>query len=275
MQPLRVAAATALATGLATAALAQGGNLVRNGDFEAGGPVPSWLSVRAGSAAVAGWRVTSGYVDLVGRWWQPAGGGGSLEVGSPGPGAVEQSVATVAGRRYRLSFALSGNPEGPPRVKTLVVTAGPAARTFTFDTAGRTRRNMGWRTVSLDFTAVASATTIGFARTDGSQRSGWWGPAIDDVSVTALDAGATPVAGAAPATSAAPAATTTPRATRRQSRERPLGTRLRHPRRRRSCRRAATRTAGCGARPIPASRCGCISSGTATRSRRASSTVTA
>ncbi len=38
---------------------------------------------------------------------------------SPGPGAVEQSVATVPGRRYRLSFALAGNPEGPPRVKTL------------------------------------------------------------------------------------------------------------------------------------------------------------
>ena len=194
MQLLRVAAATALATGLATAALAQGGNLVRNGDFEAGGPVPSWLSVRAGSAAIAGWRVTSGYVDLVGRWWQPAGGGGSLEVGSPGPGAVEQSVATVAGRRYRLSFALSGNPEGPPRVKTLIVTAGPVARTFTFDTAGHTRRSMGWRTVSLDFTATSSATTIGFARTDGSPRSGWWGPAVDDVSVTPLDAGAAPAA---------------------------------------------------------------------------------
>ncbi len=97
MHVLRVAVATVLAAGLASAALAQGGNLIRNGDFEAGGPVPSWLSVHAGSGAVSGWRVTSGYVDLVGRWWQPAGGVDSLEVGSPGPGAVEQTIATVPG----------------------------------------------------------------------------------------------------------------------------------------------------------------------------------
>ncbi len=205
MHVLRAAAALVLAAGLSSTALAQGGNLVRNGDFEAGGPVPAWLSLHAGSTAIPGWRIKAGHVDLVGRWWQTAGGGGSVEVGTPGPGALEQSVATVPGRRYRLSFALAGNPEGPPRVKTLVVSAGPTSRTFSFDSAGHTRQTMGWRTQTLDFTAVASATAIGFARTDGSPRSGWWGPAIDDVSVIPLGA-----AGASPATATSAPATSAP-----------------------------------------------------------------
>jgi choice-of-anchor C domain-containing protein len=210
MHVLRATAALVLAAGFSGTALAQGGNLVRNGDFEANGPVPAWLSLHAGSAAIPGWRIGSGYVDLVGRWWQPAGGGSSVEVGSPGPGALEQSVATVPGRRYRLSFALAGNPEGPPRVKTLVVSAGPTSRTFSFDSAGHTRQAMGWRTQTLDFTAAASTTTIGFARTDGSPRSGWWGPAIDDVSLVPLGAAAAPPAAA---TSAPAAATSAPSTT--------------------------------------------------------------
>lgn len=220
MHVLRVtAAAVALAAGFTTAARAQGGNLIRNGDFEANGAVTAWQSLHAGSSGIAGWRITSGYADLVGRWWQPAGGSDSVEVGTPGPGAIEQSVATVPGRRYRLSFALAGNPEGPPRVKTLIVSAGPARRAFTFDTAGRTRQNMGWRTQTLDFTAAASTTTIGFTRTDGSPRSGWYGPAIDDVSLTALGAEAAP---AGPATSApTPAASTPAAATAKTAAPRP------------------------------------------------------
>lgn len=204
----RAIAALVLAAGCASAAWAQGGNLVRNGDFEASGAVTAWLSLHAGSSAIPGWRISSGYVDVVGRWWQAAGGTDSLEVGTPGPGAIEQGVATVPGRRYRLSFALAGNPQGPPRVKTLFVSAGPVRRAFTFDTAGRTFRSMGWRTETLDFTATASTTTIAFARTDGSPRSGWYGPAIDDVSVTALEPGAEPAPAAPPtpvAASSAPA----------------------------------------------------------------------
>ncbi|MEA2664474.1 MAG: hypothetical protein QOI11_1418 [Candidatus Eremiobacteraeota bacterium] len=212
MHVLRVAAALALAAGCATAASAQGGNLIRNGDFEASGPVAAWLSLHAGSSAIPGWRITSGYVDVVGRWWQPAGGSDSLEVGTPGPGAVEQSVATVPGRRYRLGFALAGNPEGPPRVKTLIVSAGPVRRAFTFDSAGRTRQNMGWRTQTLDFTAAASTTTIGFARTDGSPRSGWYGPAVDDVSLTPLGGDTAPAPSAAPAPTPASASSAPPAA---------------------------------------------------------------
>jgi len=188
MHPLRLIALVVFVASAAGAALAAGGNLVVNGGFEASGPIAAWRSLGAGSAAVPGWHVTSGTGALVGGFWRANSGSNSLEVGSPGAGAVAQTIATVPGRRYRLSFALAGNPDGPPRVKTLVVTAGATTRTFTFDVAGRSRAAMGWANESLGFAAPGTATTIRFARLDGGA-SAWFGPAIDDVSVTE-DAGA-------------------------------------------------------------------------------------
>jgi choice-of-anchor C domain-containing protein len=183
MHPLRLTVVFAFVAAAAGAALAAGGNLIVNGGFEANGPIAAWRSLSAGSSAVPGWRVTSGTGALVGGFWRASSGSNSLEVGSPGAGAIAQTIATVAGRRYRLSFALAGNPDGPPRVKTLVVSAGAAARTFTFDAGGRSRGAMGWTNESLGFTATGTATTIRFARLDGGA-SAWFGPAIDDVSVT-------------------------------------------------------------------------------------------
>jgi choice-of-anchor C domain-containing protein len=203
MHPLRLT--TVLAAALASASgavFAAGGNPVANGGFEASGPIAAWRSLSAGSTAVSGWRVTSGTGALVGGFWHANSGANSLEVGSPGAGTIAQTIATVAGRRYRLTFALAGNPDGPPRVKTLVVSAGPVTRRFAFDVAGRSRSAMGWTAESVDFTAASGATVIAFARVDGGA-SAWFGPAIDDVAVTEAGSGtAVPPA----------AATTAPRA---------------------------------------------------------------
>ncbi|HEY0395822.1 MAG TPA: choice-of-anchor C family protein [Candidatus Elarobacter sp.] len=197
--------AVVLSLGLCTAAAARGADadLVVNGSFEDGGAIAAWTSLGAGSRAVRGWRVTSGTAALVGRYWQAASGSNSLEVGSPGAGAVEQTLATVAGRRYRLTFALAGNPDGPPRIKTLVVTAGASTGRFTFDSASRTRAAMGWMRETLEFTGTGSATTIRFARVDGGAAA-WYGPVIDDVAVTE------PGSGTATATAAPAAATAAP-----------------------------------------------------------------
>jgi choice-of-anchor C domain-containing protein len=199
MHPLRIVAAPAVALATVSgAAFAAGGNAIVNGGFEASGPIAAWRSLSAGSTAVSGWRVTSGTGALVGGFWHASSGTNSLEVGSPGAGTIAQTIATVAGRRYRLTFALAGNPDGPPRVKTLVVSAGPVTRRFAFDVAGHSRGAMGWTAESLDFTAMSSTTAIAFARLDGGA-SAWFGPAIDDVAVT--EAGA--------ATAVPPAAATT------------------------------------------------------------------
>ena len=208
MHALRIAAVLTVAVA-ASAASAAGENLIANGGFEASGPIAAWRSLGAGSTAVSGWRVTAGTGALVGSFWRANSGANSLEVGSPGAGTIAQTIGTQRGRRYRLTFALAGNPDGPPRVKTLVVSAGAATHTFTFDITGHSRSAMGWTNETLEFTALDAATTIRFARLDGGAAA-WWGPVIDDVSVT--DAGvpaATATRAAAPST---PPPTAAPRA---------------------------------------------------------------
>ncbi|GAC1583972.1 MAG: hypothetical protein NVS3B7_19330 [Candidatus Elarobacter sp.] len=206
MRPYRLAATILLAVSASTAAAAST-NLIEDGGFEAHGPLTSWLSLGAGTAAIPGWRVTAGNVALVGRYFRAFDGTNSLEVGSPGAATVEQTVATLPARRYRLSFALAGNPEGPPRVKQLVVSAGGTTRTFTFDVSGRSRDAMGWARETLEFTARTRSSTIRFSRLDGGAAA-WYGPVIDDVSV--VESGTASESAPAPATTAAPAAKSTP-----------------------------------------------------------------
>jgi choice-of-anchor C domain-containing protein len=158
---------------------------MRNGNFEANAPRTSWLSINAGGR-VPGWRVTSGTVDVVGGYWRAYDGLGSLEVGSPGAAAIEQTIQTTPGRRYVLRFALAGNPDGSPRRKLLDVRAGTTSQRFVFDTDGKTRASMGWIVEQLPFVAVETATTIRFARPDGGATA-WWGPVIDAVSVAQVD----------------------------------------------------------------------------------------
>jgi hypothetical protein len=106
----------------------------------------------------------------------------SVEIGTPGAGAIEQTIHTVPGRAYVLRFALAGNPDGPPRRKLLDVEAGATRRRFTFDVRGSTRARMRWAVERLPFVAQAPATTIRFVRPDGGATD-WWGPVIDAVSV--------------------------------------------------------------------------------------------
>ncbi|MFN2460248.1 MAG: choice-of-anchor C family protein [Candidatus Velthaea sp.] len=189
---------------LALAALGAGpgDNLVVNGSFDTARPLRTWLELSAGSTRIPGWRVAASDVDLVGAYWQSPSGNNSVELDGVPPGALEQRIATVAGRHYRLSFSLAGNPDGPPRVKVLDVRAGSTVRRFTFDVAGRTRTAMGYVSESLDFVAASAATTIRFAN---AQARYFWGPVIADVTVRENDGMQAPAAPAASSTAAAPA----------------------------------------------------------------------
>lgn len=214
MHRLRLAATLLLAFSTGAPAAAAGGNLIVDGGFEQYRSVPSWISLSAGSGNLPGWRVTSGAIDLVGGYFRAFEGKNSLEVGTPGAGAVEQTIPTVRGARYRLSFEFAGNPEGPPRVKRLAVTAGPMTRTFAFDITGRTRAAMGWRGESLNFVATATATVLRFARLDGGATA-WWGPLIDNIRVVQSSNGRVALPTGAPAPRSVPTPIVTPAATHR------------------------------------------------------------
>jgi hypothetical protein len=92
---------------------------------------------------------------------------------------------------YMVTFQLAGNPEsatnpaGGPAVKTLSVAAtGNSSAGYEFNTAGKTFAHMGWTAQSYQFTATGASTTITFTNTS----PGYYGAALDDIQVNALDA---------------------------------------------------------------------------------------
>ena len=94
-------------------------------------------------------------------------------------GGVEQTINTVVGQSYVLSFALGsdaryGLPGLPVEIRA---TAGGTSQVFTSSLTG----NDQWQTVSLAFTAAAAATTISLEGVTGLYYIG-----LDDVSVEAV-----------------------------------------------------------------------------------------
>ncbi|MBL9148159.1 MAG: choice-of-anchor C family protein [Phycisphaerae bacterium] len=168
---------------VSSAALAQ--NLLINGSFETWpGRVPSYVSLPGGSTAMAGWITTGNTVDLVGGGWQQADGSLSLDLdGSPGPGGVQQTFATIPGQWYTVEFFMAGNPQCGDPVKALSVEAAGFSNTFTFNTAGHSFVSMGWELRSWCFRAHETSTTLTITSLTASATN--CGAAIDGVVVEA------------------------------------------------------------------------------------------
>ena len=129
---------------------------------------------------VGGWTVTAGNVDQVRDFWRAAEGTQSVDLSGLVPGRIEQTFTTEVGRTYKVRFAIAGNPNGEPNVKTLRLTVGGASEDLQFDDTGRSFLAMGWDYREAQFTAGAGSTIISFESLTASRH----GPALDDVSVT-------------------------------------------------------------------------------------------
>src|SRR5690242_13851687 len=100
-------------------------NLVINGSFEDGPDPGVFTTLNSGSTAITGWTVTNGSIDYIGTYWQPADGARSIDLDGNSPGTIaQQTLATLSGQTYLVSFALAGNPDGLPTIKTVDVTIG-------------------------------------------------------------------------------------------------------------------------------------------------------
>ncbi len=157
-----------------------------NGSFESGVAIPGFpgfvMLSTGDNTSVPGWTVVSGTVDYIGDYWVEDHGTRSLDLtGSDGTaGAVSQTVTTVAGHTYEVTFDFAGNPDCAPATKTLRVNAGGAPQTYTFDVTGQSVVDMGWTSETFEFTATGPSTTLTFASLD----LGFCGPALDNVVVT-------------------------------------------------------------------------------------------
>lgn len=166
---------------LSTAQLSQQ-NLLINGSFEEGMNINSYLTMRAGTS-IPGWKVTKETVDLTGNYFKASDGKRSFDlIGTPGLGAIEQTIKTTPGQSYQVTFDLAGNPIGGPAVKRMKVFAGTQSAEFEFDASGKSTQAMGWEEKSWIFIAEDDETTLTFEAIQGETASNY-GAAIDKVSV--------------------------------------------------------------------------------------------
>jgi choice-of-anchor C domain-containing protein len=163
-----------------------------NGSFELGSvnPGSGWITLNSGNPAITGWEIFDGTIDYIGTYWQAANGSRSLDLnGNDGPAGIRQTFDTIGGATYQVSFALAANPDGAPLTKNVQVTTGGVSQTFAFTVLPAiSRADMGWVYHSLLFTAAGGSTTLSFL---SDTAGAYFGPAIDDVSVTAVPEPAT------------------------------------------------------------------------------------
>jgi choice-of-anchor C domain-containing protein len=165
-------------------------NLVQNPGFETSGAVPvnpGFLTSPPGSLGT--WTI-SGTVDVIRNYWQPHSGDQSLDLAGNGPGEISQSIPTVAGGTYQLSFWMAGNPDNPDPaqiVKGLEIhwNGNPLTPIQTFDASSSTHAAMGWTLVTIpNLVATGSSTILEF---ENEYPNNAYGVALDDISVERTD----------------------------------------------------------------------------------------
>ncbi|MCQ4045291.1 choice-of-anchor C family protein [Streptantibioticus rubrisoli] len=159
-----------------------------DGSFENPRVAPNTLRTFTTGRSIGPWKVTQATVDLLDGHWQAADGQQSVDLNgtekdlpSTRPGAVSQTFATTPGATYTVTYALAGNYERGPAVKTgKVLVDGQDFQDFSFDTTGKSATNMGWVKRQMTFVATGDSTTLTFASTTAHTPSG---PVLDDVTV--------------------------------------------------------------------------------------------
>ncbi len=165
-------------------------NIVQNGSFESGsynntGDGWDTLSV-PDSTTIDSWTVSMGSVDWIDSYWSAENGHMSIDLNGNNPGAVSQTLNTVPGATYNVTFYLSGNFDelgGPEASRTVTVQdSSGGSQQYTFDWfSAWGHSNMGWTPETYKFTASSNTTTLTFA---GDSATSSWGPVIDNVSAT-------------------------------------------------------------------------------------------
>ncbi|HET8694857.1 MAG TPA: choice-of-anchor C family protein, partial [Aquabacterium sp.] len=138
-----------------------------NGSFELHDPsIESTTSeplVLAGQHLLPGWDVLAGSINYVrDNRMHAADGTYSIDLNGEHSDtyAIAQTFDTIAGQIYRVSFDLSGNPDGLPTQKSLTVSAADTSDTYSFPTTLGTRPNLFWLPQGFAFVATGTSTTL-------------------------------------------------------------------------------------------------------------------
>jgi choice-of-anchor C domain-containing protein len=160
-------------------------NLISNGSFELGTNDAGFggFSTIPGSASINNWSV-GGSVDWINGYWSAQDGTHSVDLNGTSIGSLQQTIATVAGQTYKLSFYISGNPDNGLGAPTLTASAGDQSFGLGYTLfPSNTHTQMGWDFRSYNFVATGATTVIGF---NSTTENCCWGPALDNVTVSAV-----------------------------------------------------------------------------------------
>ena len=194
MAPGAVAALAMLAAAVVAPASAAAAELVSNGSFENIGAATQqgWGGYTFGagySLPLPSWNVVGGSVDVTvtgpgspSALWGPAADGvDALDINGWSAGEIAQSLTTVAGQTYKVTFAYSRNVAGAPYFATADVSAGGA----TFNVVAANDGSFGgpygmlWKTGSFTFKGTGADVIDLKATVEGNG-----GVFFDRVSVT-------------------------------------------------------------------------------------------
>lgn len=181
----------AIATGLLAASSAHAVSFV-NGSFEDGMALEgSFTQVDTDdSTSISGWTVLSEGVDLIGTYWQASDGSRSLDLSAMTSGGVAQMLTGFeVGKHYRITFDLSGNPDGGDNPKRLQMSAtGGEAVVYSYTLVSEnSASNMLWQTLTYDFVASGSMQMVQFRSLEYNP----YGVALDNVSISLVPEPAT------------------------------------------------------------------------------------
>jgi hypothetical protein len=184
------------ATCFALIALNANANLLTNGSFELGSFVNQGnqtMSLAAGATTMTGWTAVGRSLAWIntGNPWSLSAQDGNFfldltdyNAGAPF-GGVTQSIPTVLGQQYTLSFELGSYTQlwgGPPT--SVLVSAAGASQTFT-DATITTKST--WTPFSFTFTATSTTTAVTLLGAAGVNYIG-----LDNVSLDAVGGTAVP-----------------------------------------------------------------------------------
>lgn len=178
---------------------ANAANLLTNGSFENPGIKGFYQNYASGSTDIEGWTVNafstgSDNVDIVNGQFTPGGPAPAYDgtqyldlIGFGARGSIFQTIDTVVGRTYNVSFAFSHNLFGGP---------GSASAEFAaYDVlqnnqlygevvhASGSPTNLDWKIFTGQFVATSSSTMIGFNNLTGAENAG---VLLDAVSVAGV-----------------------------------------------------------------------------------------
>jgi hypothetical protein len=160
-----------------------------DGDFSQAVEPPSYTTYKRGQAFAPDWLVTRHTIDFARDYpgFQAPNGACSIDLdGTPGAGAiVHGKFATKPGVNYTVTFEFSGNGDGPPTVKLILVEAAGQLAAFTWHVSGGRDASHGdYAQEQWTFAASSKPTTLSFISGDKRARKITHGPVVATISVT-------------------------------------------------------------------------------------------